>query len=564
MKKLFIPVYLLLIAAALSSCSSKGPKEAKLIPKNAIFVSSVDAGSLKSKLEALHINYDSLFNSLFTDDPEQSKHQKIFKDFQNCGIVWNSSFFVFATSEKLNDNTQSSSVNLLANITDSAKLYAFIHQQEDLKYRKLVNEKNYSYLPLNNNTVISWTDKNVIITYYNQTSEVKLSDTLMHTGAPVIDKTEELKKLINKFYTQKESESIASVTLFTDLYKEKADAYMFNSTNTSIGNLSMLPLQLPKMEELLKDNFSTATFSFEDGKITAQSNFYPNKILGAIFKQYAGPTVNTSMIESYPTQHLNGFLLASFNPAIIDGILKELEVDALLNATLDKANITSADIYKCLKGEINVAVSDLRLNNMSENTSSKLPFIKVILDAPVGDKASFMKLMDKAAASGFVYKHNNTYSAGGLMSMFGIYLHADEKSLVIASDSLTYLQYTSKGGKSNISNDILEQVKGKSFAFYANIESITESINSGTLSADDSTSVNTLKNTFKDVIATSNNYDGTKINSRFNLRFKNEKQNSLVTLMSLFTHMGRRLVQNATIDENVDHFLFLDPSMGSF
>ena len=564
MKKLFIPVYLLLIAAALTSCSSKGPKEAKLIPKNAIFVSSVDAGSLKSKLEALHINYDSLFNSLFTDDPEQSKHQKIFKDFQNCGIVWNSSFFVFATSEKLNDNTQSSSVNLLANITDSAKLYAFIHQQEDLKYRKLVNEKNYSYLPLNNNTVISWTDKNVIITYYNQTSEVKLSDTLMHTGAPVIDKTEELKKLINKFYTQKESESIASVSLFTDLYKEKADAYMFNSTNTSIGNLSMLPLQLPKMEELLKDNFSTATFSFEDGKITAQSNFYPNKILGAIFKQYAGPTVNTSMIESYPTQHLNGFLLASFNPAIIDGILKELEVDALLNATLDKANITSADIYKCLKGEINVAVSDLRLNNMSENTSSKLPFIKVILDAPVGDKASFMKLMDKAAASGFVYKHNNTYSAGGLMSMFGIYLHADEKSLVIASDSLTYLQYTSKGGKSNISNDILEQVKGKSFAFYANIESITESINSGTLSADDSTSVNTLKNTFKDVIATSNNYDGTKINSRFNLRFKNEKQNSLVTLMSLFTHMGRRLVQNATIDENVDHFLFLDPSMGSF
>ena len=235
-----------------------------------------------------------------------------------------------------------------------------------------------------------------------------------------------------------------------------------------------------------------------------------------------------------------------------------------MNATLDKANITSADIYKCLKGEINVAVSDLRLNNMSENTSSKLPFIKVILDAPVGDKASFMKLMDKAAASGFVYKHNNTYSAGGLMSMFGIYLHADEKSLVIASDSLTYLQYTSKGGKSNISNDILEQVKGKSFAFYANIESITESINSGTLSADDSTSVNTLKNTFKDVIATSNNYDGTKINSRFNLRFKNEKQNSLVTLMSLFTHMGRRLVQNATIDENVDHFLFLDPSMGSF
>ena len=84
------------------------------------------------------------------------------------------------------------------------------------------------------------------------------------------------------------------------------------------------------------------------------------------------------------------------------------------------------------------------------------------------------------------------------------------------------------------------------------------------MSANDSTTFTTAKNTFKDIIATSSNYDGSKIASEFNLRLKNEKQNSLVTLMSLFTNIGNRIVKNHQKDDAIDHFLFLDPSMGSF
>ena len=557
----------IVMALLISSCSSKGPKEAAFIPKDAAFVASIDAASLKSKMQALNINFDSIINKIFDQDSARDKHKQMLKDFQECGIEWNAQFFVFVTNKKIADNAQGMTINLIASIKDSAKLNTFFHKLDELKDRKVVTEKKYSYLQLNKSTIISWTDKNMIATFYHRTETKKFAlDSVMHVNEPTIDNVDELKRQVNAFYNQKESESIASIQPFTDMYKEKADAYSFNTTNSALNSLSMMPIQIPKIEELLRDNFSTATFSFEDGKIVAKSSFYPNKTLSAIFKKYSGPTVNTSMLEHYPSQNINGLMLISFNPQIFDGILKELDVDALVNSYFEKANITTADLYKCLKGDIAVAVSDINIKRFSDadEAAKKEPFAKMIFNAAIGDTASFHKLMNKAAESGFVVKENNNYRSNELLKMLGVYLHTDNKNLIVASDSLTYAQYVSKTSKVNISADVMDQIKGKSTAAYVNIESIIESFKTSKLSDNDSSTLATAKGTFKDIIATSNNYDGTKIASEFNLRLKNEKQNSLVTLLSLFTNIGSRIVKNHQKDDSFEHFLFLDPSMGNF
>ena len=565
-KFLLSAISLFLIAAVITSCSSKGPKEAALIPKDAIFVSALDAGSLHGKLQSLNINIDSIIDKVFENDSAKTKHKELLKDFQQCGIEWNEKFFVFVTNKKISDNMQGMSINLIAPIKDSAKLLAFVRKADELKGRKVISEKKYSYLQLNSSSIISWTDKNIIATYYHftETKNWKL-DSVMHTDQPSFDKVDELKRQVNTFYTQPESESLASLQIFTDLFKEKADAYAFSTTNSSLSSLSAMPFQIPKLTELLQDNYSTSTFSFDEGKITAKGNFYPNKTLSAIFKKYTGSTVNTSMIENYPSQNINGLMLMSFNPQIFDAILKELDIDALINGYLDKVNITSADLYKCLKGDIAVAVSDLNLNSFKDNTTApKTPYVKMVFNAAIGDRVSFNKIMDKAAESGFVLKENNTYKSSSLLQVFGVYLHVDDKNLIVASDSMTYAQYVSKSSKANISKDVMDQIKGKSGAIYVNIENIIESFRTNKMSANDSTTFTTAKNTFKDIIATSSNYDGSKIASEFSLRLKNEKQNSLVTLMSLFTNIGNRIVKNHQKDDAIDHFLFLDPSMGSF
>jgi len=48
----------------------------------------------------------------------------------------------------------------------------------------------------------------------------------------------------------------------------------------------------------------------------------------------------------------------------------------------------------------------------------------------------------------------------------------------------------------------------------------------------------TAKETFKDIIGTSDNFDGKSIKGTFEIRMQNEKQNSLVTLTSLITDIA--------------------------
>ena len=86
----------------------------------------------------------------------------------------------------------------------------------------------------------------------------------------------EMKAEVNKYFTQKESESLASVDAFGKMFQTKSDGYAFSSTNRYLSVLGSMPLQLPKLEELVKDNYIASTLSFEDGKIVATATTYTN------------------------------------------------------------------------------------------------------------------------------------------------------------------------------------------------------------------------------------------------------------------------------------------------
>ena len=58
-------------------------------------------------------------------------------------------------------------------------------------------------------------------------------------------KIDELKKQVDAFYTQSESESLASMSMFMDMFKEKADAYSFSASNGFTKYLNMMPFQIP-------------------------------------------------------------------------------------------------------------------------------------------------------------------------------------------------------------------------------------------------------------------------------------------------------------------------------
>jgi hypothetical protein len=543
-------------AVVLSSCKSNVPKEAKYIPKDASVVLVLDPEKMQDKLQKGGISVDTLINRFFKDDNDP-KHRAVFNGIKDsAGINWGNKMFVFVQQKTNSDKSQSNTITFLGGLKDAAKFEAHIkNHNADIK-GTVVKEKEYSYLTTDDeSTIIAWNEEQVAITTYNHSGVYspmsRMNDTAAmaprQPAAPV-DRKEEAKRAVARLFTQKVSESLADVKIFTNMFKDKADGYMFTNSNSSLSTLAMLPIQPPKLEEFMKDNYSTATLTFEDGKITMNAIGYPNQLMSGILKKYAGPTVDLSMIENYPSQNINGVMLFAFNPEIFGGVLKQMEVEGLANTFLEKAGLKSDVLYKSLKGTIAVVVSDLGMPSVGpdpmdkhdeKSMMQKKSFGKMLLNAPVGDKASFFKVMDLAVQQGFLVKENNTYKGGAFFSVIGLYVQADEKNLIIASDSLTYVNYMAKTTKAAINKEALDKFKGKAGVFYFDIANTMNGFTKepGALGNFEHTALS-VKNTFKDAIGTFDNFDGGTIKSTFELRMQNEKQNSLVTLISLITDIA--------------------------
>ncbi len=564
-KSVYSGLLLLLIATSMLSCKNNTPHEAKYIPRDASFVLVVDPQQMQDKLQKGGISIDTLMQKVFKNDSMDAKDKAMIKDFrENAGIKWSEKIFLFMGQKTNADNSQSNTFSLMGSLKDGAQLESFLKKQKMMEGKEIKKEKDYSYAVPHEGAMIAWNGEQVIATFYQHTMKPYYDTVAMSFKQPVdSNKAGELKKEVDRYFTQKTTESLADVEIFTSMFKEKADGYAFTSGNSSVATLNkILPFQPPKLEELLKDNYMASTLSFEDGKIVAKSTTYTNEMLANVLKKYAGPTVDLSLIENYPSQNINAIMLAAFNPEIFGGILKQLEIEGLANTFLEKSGFTSQDIYKALKGDIAVVVSDIDLSTPDPLTKTdersmmrKKPLGKMILFAPVGDKAGFAKIMDKAAGMGWLVKQGNTYKAGGLISFMGLYIVADDKNFVLASDSLTYTQYINKTGKATINKEALARFKGKSTVFYVDIAATLNGFIKDP-SANYDHSLRTAKATFKDLIATSDNFDGKKLNAGFELRMQNEKQNSLVTLTSLLTDIAVDMRVQAKREKEMEEKMF--------
>ena len=537
---------MILLAGLLTACGNHAPKEAKYIPKDASAVLVLDPKSLHDKMEKLGINMDTLINRLFKRGGVDSTDRTKFYDVRDsAGIDWNAKLFFFSLQGTDEKQAASNVLNLIGGLSDAKKFEGFLQKQPFLANKALKKEKNYSYIIISNESMIAWNETNVIGSSYHSNVKPYYDSVAMKFVVPEKGNTEkEMKAEVDKYFTQKESESLASIDAFGNMFKTKSDGYAFSSTNHYLSILGTMPLQLPKLEELVKDNYVASTLSFEDGKIVATATTYTNPFVSSILKRYAGPTVNLSLIENYPSENINMVMMASFNPEIFGGVLKQLEVEGLVNNFMEKTGFSSQDLYKTLKGDIAVVVSDLsmptkdfKVKNDSTLIVERKPLGKMIFNAPVGDPVAFAKIMNKAVELGYFTKNGTVYNAGKLMSFMGMYVHADEKNLIIASDSITYAQYVSNKTKAVFSNDALNMFRGKSSIAYFDIANTIKGFLNNQ-NGDYKNSLVTAKEIFKDMIISSDNFDGSTLKGKFEIRLNNEKQNSLVTLTSLFTDIA--------------------------
>ncbi|MCA6467928.1 MAG: DUF4836 family protein [Chitinophagaceae bacterium] len=548
-----IPVWLVFMTA----CSNKSLKEAAYIPKDAALVAVLDVKEMKAKLKKNRLNIDSIINSLINRNYASPKiiitDSAIITEtitVHQAADLNIDKMILFVQSKTLADNSTTFSINILTNKNSGEDAVSDSISKSIMKDFKVEEEKSFStaYSP-KMKFRMSWNDDITLATYFFH--EVKpVYDTLEMTfkmpAEPNIES--ESKAEVAAFFNQSLDQSLASVEQFTDMFSEKADGYLFTSSNSSVEALKKTPFNLPKLEELLKDNYTAATLHFEQGKVRIQSTNYFNPTLSSLLRQYAGPVVNWSLVNDYPEGEINMLALASFQTALIGGILQHLELKSFADNFLNKSGLTLDEAFKAIKGEIAVVASDLSvqepdpMKRKDELTLQRgLPGGKLLVRLPVGEKASYLKLMETGVKNGWLVKKGTTYSSAPEFSALGTFLIADEQNIYITSDSSVYNNYLAAAGKKNkfLNSTQFQSYNAASTLFYVNIASTIR----GLTKADDSytfhQATSIIASTIKEMTISSDNFDGKSVHNNLEVTMQDAKTNSLVSLTKMMSALEK-------------------------
>jgi Domain of unknown function (DUF4836) len=530
-KLLYYSCFLLLIA-----CSNKQkPDPAKYIPTETALVLVINSPMLIDKIKTnAFIKLDSVLKDMLTKkDNDYFKNQ--LEEFNESIDLKEKLYFFVSPKTIMGKST--ASINFMGLLKNGDKLEATLKNNKDWKSLSITKKDNFTYALIENKYEVSW-NKEVVIFSVNPEKDGKEYDFKTHTVRFIPADTNALLKQVSKYYSLAENESVASIKQFNELQKEPADLYTFSNSSFLTSYTSQLTVQPVRLDSFISNNYYAASINFNKGKVVLNGTIYLNDALKSLSKRYAGGVVNTDLLDKYPSNNVNSFILSSFNPAIFDGLIKDMDIAAITDVLLQKAGISKEDITQSFTGDLSIVFSDFSISNKGTNNNC-------IVMAGIHNKISAEKLLGLTSSIGFLSRMGDDYTINSSLPVAGT-LHADQNKLLYSSSTPFYNLYLLGKNKNNIPEDIKQAVKGRTSAGYINIDSYLSGVDNVVLNEMSPSGVEVktlLKSTLKDAFVNSENNNDGIIKTHGELRLKDTAENSLIQLHNMTMHISEKVAK---------------------
>ncbi len=308
-------------------------------------------------------------------------------------------------------------------------------------------------------------------------------------------------------------------------------------------------LGMLKLDVFFKDNISTYTVSFDNGKITINQKAYAGKEFTDFLQKYSGGNINTDMLKSIPSQNVIGAGALNFKPEGIKELIKLTGMDGFLNMYTSQVGFTLDDFVKANKGDIMFAVTDLSLKTdslpMASVTDSakmpatfSIPQMNFLFSVAIGDKASFQKLMDAGKKIG---------GQMGTSSDTSIAFGQNDKVFAISNHQHYLNDYLA--GNANYKNDFIDKISGEPIGAFIDIHKILSIVS--TYKKDDS-DLNMIMNEsmklWNNVYMKSGEFKDGAVTGTTEINLMDQSTNSLKQLNHYFD-----VISKVAMDEKAKH-----------
>ena len=466
MKSFFRLALFFASAAFLFSSCSKKNEVGKMIPKNAMFVMELNTKSLREKITWDDIKQTSWFREAYSDSSTKDWTKKLLDNPENSGIDLNGSLIFFVSK-----NSATEGDIVLEGTVKSESDFGDFNKNLDSS-ATIKKDGDLNMLFLKDETVVAWNDKHFVYAFdagqamkFNPMNNSSFNQSNV---APLVDKSVTLAAVCKSVFSLKSDSSLAGSDKFTNLLKEKGDMRAWINTeeimksSSSLGMLGML-----KLDVFFKDNISTYTVNFDNGKIDVSQKGYAGKEFSDFLQKYSGSGINTDMIKTIPSQNIFGVFALNFKPEGIKELIKLTGMDGMLNSQTSQLGFNLDDFVKANKGDITLAISDVTMPNISQGggnsnmSMSYKPDFNILFSASIGDKQSFQKLMEAGKKIG---------GQMGTNSDTGIAYGQNDKLFAITNHQHFLNDYLA--GNANNKFDFLDKINGHPFGLYIDLHKI--------------------------------------------------------------------------------------------
>ncbi len=405
MKSFFRSCLTFITAAVLFSSCSKTNEEGKMIPKNATFVAFLNTKSLNEKLTWDDIKQTNWFKHVYADNATKDWMKKILDNPDNSGIDSKANITFFVQKGPGDDYN----IVFEGKLRDEKAFEDFNKNLDSASTAK--KDGDINLFILKEQGVVGWNDKH--FAYVTNSGSLKSqyagqwnTPDSQSNMAPAVENNVVLSSYCKSLFSLKSDSSLAKNKKITDLLSEKGDIHAWiNSEEIMKNNAALGMLGMLKLDIFFKDNISTYTVDFDNGKINAIQKAYAGKEFTDFLKKFEGGKLNTDMIGNIPSQNVFGILAMNYKPEGLKELIKLAGLDGFLNIFLAEMGFNMDDFVKANNGNLLIAFTDLKMKTDSlknkddqegsmNSTAYKRPDVNYIFSVGIGDKQSFQKLIE--------------------------------------------------------------------------------------------------------------------------------------------------------------------------
>ena len=529
----------IIVSAILFSSCSKSNDEGKMIPKNAMFVALLNTKSLSEKVTWDDVKQTSWYKQMYADTATKGWMKKLLDNPENSGIDSKASI-IFFVKKGSGDDYDIVFEGQLKNEKDFEQFNKNLDPSSTAK-----KDGDINMLTMKENSVVGWNDKH--FAYVTNSNSIKSKyaadwDTTNNQSniSRAIDNNVVLSALCKSLFSLKSDSSLAKNEKFSKLLSEKGDIHAWVNTeemtknNSAMGMLGML-----KLDIFFKDNISTYTVDFDNGKIKVNQRAYAGKEFTDFLKKYKGGNINTDMIGNIPSQNVIGVFAMNYKPEGLKELIKLTGIDGFINMYAGQMGFNLDDFVKATNGDLMVAFSDLKMKSDSFNykddsgrtTNANVysrPDVNYLFSVGVADKQSFQKLIDAGKKIG------NEMGGKDDLASFNL----NDKTFAIGNTQPTVNQYLA-GSKNKFA--FTDKLSGHTIGLFVDIQKILSVLNNESLikDADAKTIMTESMKTWNNVYFTGGEMDDDAMTGNTEINFVDQSTNSLKQLNHYFDEIAK-------------------------